>query len=288
MHTVPQPTNGTPAPRIYWLSSYPCSGDEWVRGFLHSLNELRQGRSGEVDLDRVETYGIAEASVDNFTPFLANPEDVHNFTALTAIRPQAQARLAERANGPVFVATHLAALELDKTPAVNTEVTRGATYLVRNPLDVACLLSERMGWTIDRTIEVMGTVGYCFSGNDAVPEPLSSWSHHVESWTRRDQAAVNVMRYEDILSMPVRTFGRFLRHAGFRPGRQRLIRAIALSRLDRLRGQVEFVPLDGAADGASRPRRRERWREILSKDQVDAIVAAHRDQMERFGYLEGL
>ena len=290
--TVPQPSEVPPAQRIYWLASYPCSGSTWVRSFLHSLLELMQGRSGEVDLGRIETYSISEAWVGNFTPFLTDPANVNNFTALTAFRPQAQERLARHVKGSVFVATHVAALELDRTPAVNPQVTRGATYIVRNPLDVACSLAAHMGWTIDQTIEVMATVGYCFSARDSVPEPLSSWTHHVESWTRRPQAAVHVMRYEDMLARPGRTFSAFVRHTGLMPTQPQLARAADQSNFARLRRQEETGGLDLKEPTATAPffrfGRSGGWRDVLSKDQVDRIVATHRDQMERFAYLEGV
>jgi hypothetical protein len=291
-YPAPQPHETPASQRIYWLASYPRSGNTWVRSFLHSLMEQLQGRPGSVDINRLQTFSIPEAWVGNFTSFLADPADVNNFTALTALRPQAQERLAAQVRGSVFVATHLAALELDETPAVNTQVTRGATYIVRNPLDVACSLAAHMGWSIDQTIEVMATVGYCFSDKDSVPEPLSSWSHHVESWTRREQAAVHVMRYEDMLAQPVRTFAAFVRHAGLKPTRPQLMKAIDQSQFNRLRRQEEAggFALSGPAATAPffRQGRSGGWREILSKDQVDRIVATHQEQMARFGYLEGL
>ncbi len=291
-NAAPHPSEVPLAERIYWLASYPCSGNTWVRSLLFSLLELMQGRSGDVDLNRIQTYSISEAWVGNFTPFLTDPANVNNFTALTALRPQAQERLAAHVKGSVFVTTHLAALELDETPAVNTQVTRGGAYIVRNPLDVACSLTAHMGWTIDHTIEVMATVGYCFSGKDSVPEPLSSWSHHVESWTRRKQAAVHVMRYEDMLAQPAKTFAAFIEHTGLSPARHQLMKAIDQCRFARLRRQEEAGGLDLTEPTATAPffrlGRSGGWRDVLSRDQVDRIVTTHRDQMARFGYLDGV
>lgn len=290
--TAPHPSEIPLTERIYWLASYPCSGITWTRTFLHSLLDLMQGGSGAVDLHHLTTYSIPEAWVGNFTPFLTDPADANNFTALTAIRPQAQERLAANVKGSVFVATHLAALEVDDTPTVTTRLTRGATYIVRNPLDVACSLAAHMGWTVDQTIEVMATVGYCFFGKNAVPEPLSSWSHHVDSWTERKQAAVHVMRYEDMLAHPVKTFQAFVRHAGLGATRPQLRRAADQSDFTELSRQETSAGLDLSEPTATAPffrlGRSGGWREVLSKDQVDRIVATHRDQMERFGYLDGV
>jgi hypothetical protein len=290
--TAPHPSEIPHAERIYWLASYPCSGVTWARAFLHSLLELMQGRSGAVDLKRIGTYSISEAWVGNHTPFLSDPADINNFTALTAFRPQAQERLAAQVKGSIFVATHMAALELQETPAVNPQVTRGATYIVRNPLDVACSLAAHMGWTIDQTIDVMATVGYCFSGKDSVPEPLSSWSHHVHSWTQHQQAAVHVMRYEDMLAHPVGTFRAFVRHAGLTPARLTWLKAVDRSAFTRLARQEKSGSLDLSEPTATAPffrlGRSGGWREVLSKDQVDRIVATHEEQMARFGYLEDL
>ena len=67
---------------------------------------------------------------------------------------------------------------------------------------------------------------------------------------------------------------RAIRHSDFR----------ALAEMEKRDGFVE-VPIKGKR--FFRAGRSNQWREKLSREQVARIVAAHREQMQRFGYVPG-
>ena len=121
-----------------------------------------------------------------------------------------------------------------------------------------------------------------------VYELYGSWSQHVLSWTRKPHRAMYVMRYEDMLVEPQKTFGALARHLLFTPSESELADAIDRSSFERLRKQEEkdgFRERPEKAERFFRDGRAGQWKEVLTPKQVQRIVDAHGEQMRRFGYL---
>ena len=188
-----------------------------------------------------------------------------------------------------MVKTHHALVMDRGHPLINFEVTAGAVYIVRNPLDVAVSLANHIDGTIDDAIKWMETVGLETAiGEHSVYEVYGSWSQHVESWTRKPHEAIYVMRYEDMLADPDAHIPRARPPSAAASERRRiaighrplLIREIEKTgRRRRLRGKTQ--------KGASLfPRRQvRRLARKTHPRQVERIVRRHHKQMARFGYL---
>jgi hypothetical protein len=76
-----------------------------------------------------------------------------------------------------------------------------------------------------------------------------------------------------------------------KPSDAELDRAIELSSFERLKEQEEqsgFQEKPPSAKEFFRKGQIGEWRKVLTRRQVRAIVEAHREQMARFGYLEGV
>src|SRR5262249_22989849 len=115
-----------------------------------------------------------------------------------------------------------------------------------------------------------------------------SWSQHVLSWTRKPHRAIYVMRYEDMLAEPQKAFGGLARHLLFRPSDAQLADAIHRSSFGRLREQEEKDGLRERPEKAERFFREGRTgqrKDVLTPQQVQRIVNANGEQMQRFGYL---
>jgi hypothetical protein len=121
-----------------------------------------------------------------------------------------------------------------------------------------------------------------------VSQVLRSWSSHVASWADTAGPRVLVLRYEDLLEKPVKWFGKAARMVGLGQDRARLERAIGHAGFRVLAGLEKrdgFVEAASDATRFFRAGRSNQWREALSRDQIARVVAAHRKQMARFGYV---
>jgi len=96
----------------------------------------------------------------------------------------------------------------------------------------------------------------------------------------------HVMRYEDMLAEPQKTFGALARHLLFKPTETELDDAIDRSSFERLREQEEkagFRERPEKAERFFRDGRAGQWKEVLTSQQIQRIVDAHGEQMKRFG-----
>jgi hypothetical protein len=282
-----------PAPKptgLVWIASYPKSGNTWTRSFLHNLLKIVRGEGEDAqDINRMNEFTTWDVTAKAYEKYLRRPPKEVDRTAIAAIRPKVQADIADRTDGLAFVKTHHALVADRGVPTINFEVTSGAIYIVRNPLDVAISFAHHMSTTVDNAIEQMAVTGLETAVTEkSVYEVYGSWTEHVRSWTRKPHRAIYVMRYEDMLERPVETFGALAHHLLIAPGDAELAAAIDLSSFDRLRQQEEeagFREKPKEADRFFRQGRAGAWREKLTRRQVRRIVAAHGEEMLRFGYV---
>lgn len=272
---------------IVWLASYPKSGNTWLRAFLANLIA---NRTTPVPLAELPNYGRLEAEPELYSRIAGQPSTELDFTQLCALRPQVHAAIAAAAAKTVFVKTHSMAGAIDGVPLLTPQVSAGSIYVVRNPLDVAISMSHHFGIDQDAAIDYLNNENSATENSELfVTEFLGSWSQHVKSWADMESERILILRYEDLLEKPAKGFGKVARMVGTED-RARIERAIrhsdfrALAEMEKRDGFVE-VPIKGKR--FFRAGRSNQWREKLSRDQVARIVNAHREQMQRFGYVPG-
>jgi hypothetical protein len=275
---------------IYWLASYPKSGNTWLRTVLMNfranaeqpvdINGLSTGRiaSNRIWVDDVcgfDTSDLRQEEIENLRP------EIYRWTS------------AETETG--FHKVHDAyRITASGRPLVDDIATRGAVYIIRNPLDVAPSFANHRGCSIDEAISHMADESYALArSDDALSDQLlqfmGSWSHHVLSWIEAANLKLMTLRYEDMHADPVAAFGQALAFLGLEADKARLERAIDFSRFDVLAAQ------EAESGFRERPPRAERffrkgqvgdWRTSLDEDQVSRIIADHGAVMRRFGYLD--
>jgi hypothetical protein len=271
---------------IVWLASYPKSGNTWLRAFLANL--VANGVD-PVPLNELSRYAEDEANPELFSALAGRASDGLGIDEIAALRPQVHVAIAQRAQGTRFVKTHNMAGSFDGHPLHNWSVSAGAVYVVRNPLDVAVSMTHHFGIGIDEAIERLADENVA-TGNDAlfVSQILGSWSLHVKGWADMANERVLVLRYEDLTDKPAKAFAKVAKLVGLGQDRARVERAMrhagfqSLASMEKKGGFVE------ASDSGARFFRKGRineWREALSRDQVTRVIGAHREQMQRFGYV---
>ena len=272
--------------RILWLASYPKSGNTWLRAFLHNLF---RDTDAPFDINRMSELTAGDSQARWFRRFDPRPPPALSRADLARLRPEVHALIAGSAPDTVMVKTHNALVEAAGAPMIAQPLTAGALYVVRNPLDVALSYAHHLGRPVDDVIALMATTGFETPASETlVPEHHSDWSSHVESWTRARHPGLHVVRYEDMSRRPGPTFRAIAAFLGLKPPRARLERALRHSSFRTLRAQEDeagFIERTPAQDRFFRAGKTGGWRGVLDEDQIRRVVARHRAQMERFGYV---
>ena len=205
------------------------------------------------------------------------------------MRPKVQADLVRGRDGPAFIKTHNAVANVEGFPTINFDVTLAAVYIVRNPLDVAVSYAHFSGVSLDAVIACMADpVGNIGMGDRRVYEFMGSWSFHAASWMSVPHRPVLLLRYEDMIAAPERSFGRLAAFLRLKPDAGQLRRAIeksSFSELARQEAEHGFIERPEKAERFFRAGRAGQWKDVLSQNQVKAMLDAHAPMMMRFGYL---
>lgn len=270
---------------IIWLASYPKSGNTWMRAFLHNLLMNAQE---PVDINELHYFTLGEGNPRFYKPFAARPLNELPESEIMALRPKVHELLTQTSPDSVFVKTHHFLGEIDDMPLITMAHTAGAIYVVRNPLDVVLSYASHFGVSADRAIEELANNGNGSKPSDQnMRQYYGSWSLNVGSWTQNTLPTLHVVRYEDMQDRPSETFAGVARFLGLDPPRERLERAIANASFGALKTQEEAHGFVERTEHARffREGQSGAWRTALSDRQVAKVVADHRQQMARFGYV---
>lgn len=281
-----------PPPRraIWWLASYPKSGNTWLRAWLRNL-QLDQDTPADInDLQ----LGPFAGSREWFEDVLGL--DSHDLTPdlIRRQRPRLHLWAAAQAETPLFCKTHdqqewVAEEALWLFPP---EASLGVLYLVRNPLDVAVSLAAHMGCDLDEAIHRLNSPGHAISalpGDSQLRQHLGDWSGHVAAWTEQDKLPVLTLRYEDMVRAPRETLARvtgFLAWPSTPAQRERALRHADFQVLRAQEQERGFEEASTRSAGFFRRGQPDAWREALSPAQVRRLVSRHQATMARFGYLD--
>lgn len=271
---------------LIWLASYPKSGNTWMRSFLHNL---LKGSHRPTDINEIDDFCLGGSSSGWYARYTSTPLGQMSEEETGRYRMQVQRDFTSVFPDSVFVKTHNYLGEYDGIPLHNMDVTAGAIYIVRNPLDVALSMGPHFGISLEESIRTLANenAGSTISETH-VAEHYGSWSTHVRTWTRIPNPSLLVMRYEDMLDKPRKSFKQVAKFLGLNPTAERLERAIKFSSFKTLKALEDkhgFKERPSTSRSFFREGRRDQWRETLTPDQVRQIIADHHEQMERFGYI---
>lgn len=275
---------------IYWLASYPKSGNTWFRTFLRNLQE---DGLAPADINDLSSGNIASSrgwldEVLGFDTAELTPDEVER------LRP-AVYRWSLRDDEVGYHKIHDAyTLTADGEPLVSREATLGALYILRNPLDVAPSAANHWHCSLDQAIETMGTpnIAFCRSRKvltNQVRQHMLTWSEHVLSWVDAPELNRLVVRYEDMQTDPLTTFSQACHFLQLPCDPARIEKAVRFSDFGVLARQ------EAEKGFRERPQHTERffrqgqsgaWRNKLTPEQIKRIVDDHGVVMRRFGYLD--
>ncbi len=272
---------------VLWLASYPKSGNTWVRAFLANLFA---NPAQPVHVNQLANFAYGDHQGLYYARLAGRDFSTLSDEEINRLRPQVQRQIATARPETVFVKTHNALTTLDGVPTIAPDVSAGVIYVLRNPLDLAVSYAHHYSVTLDAAIDALGSsLNRIVTDGATAFQFLGSWTDHVRSWLVPPPMPHHLMRYEDMIAHPSKTFGQLVNNYLKLPkDRARLQKAIRFSSFKVLSGQEArdgFVERSANADRFFRQGRVGGWRDVLSEAQVERLLVDHREMMQRFGYL---
>lgn len=278
---------------IFWLASYPKSGNTWLRSFIFAMQNQSKADFTTIDINQLQTGAIASSRhwLENG---LGVELDLHSTEDIESYRSDAyrfiHSQLTEPTYHKIHDANHLCVSGQRLCPA---DACAGALYVVRNPFDVAISFANHMGVSLDRSIEMMGTADFALLANDKKYRPqvrqrMGTWSDHVTSWVDSDLPTL-LVRYEDMLSNSLVSFTKVSQFLHLPADETSVKKAIAMCHFNNLKKQEDkhgFKERPVKSKAFFRKGIVGDWQDTLSQSQIDRLIIDHAAVMQRLGYLD--
>ncbi len=278
---------------IIWLASYPKSGNTWVRMFLESYLYQQGGR---VDINNLEIGRLRPLLERNlFNQFLGFDSADLNLEETNLYRRHYITAFGKSLSKDVIVKTHAANLKVTENQfLIPAEVTKLGIYVVRNPLDVVSSLANHFSETIDQSVYRLNSSAFLNYKDMRVQQStianpqLKSWSEHFTSWSQEKKFNLLIVKYEDLIENPHKTFKSIIENIDTEVDETRLLSAIKNSDFKTLKKQEEqkgFKEAPLRVNSFFRRGKAQGWQEDLNSSQINSIVQNHGEIMDKLGYL---
>ena len=279
--------------KIIWISSYPKSGNTWMRFlisnyFFNTSNEFNFQIADNTIL-MFPQLSLMKKIVDRKT-LIENPFNISKYWL------NLQKEVSIDGGNVVFFKNHNALISIEKNDFTNMDLTLAAIYIVRDPRDVVISYAHYKNESYDKVISDLcdKKLFYNISSIDNFPyiEILGSWSYHYKSWKfgMPDMPRV-IIKYEDLLKDCIGQFNntidflsKILNHKKDNNKIQFSVENSEFSLLQE--GEKKFgMKTNKGKDKFFRSGKAQQWKNLLSLTQIKKIEASCQQGMKELNYL---
>ena len=184
---------------IFWISSYPKSGNTWLRILLSSYYFTKDGFYDESVLKNIDQFPQKKF----FDEFNYDPRVVTD-TIKFWIKAQEKINQDKKLR---FFKTHNAFGALNNFDFTNKNNSIGCVYVVRDPRNVITSLKNFYEMNDDQAFKwITNKNQYIYDVNKFEKDGysdfqfISSWDTNFESWKVQKKIPIKIIRYEDLLN----------------------------------------------------------------------------------------
>ena len=184
---------------IFWITSYPKSGNTWLRILLSSYYYTKDGFYDESVLKNIDQFPQKKF----FNEFNYDPKVVTD-TIKFWIKAQEKINQDKKLR---FFKTHNAFGALNNFDFTNKDNSIGCVYVVRDPRNVITSLKNFYEMNDDQAFKwITNKNQYIYDVNKFEKDGysdfqfISSWDTNFESWKIQKKIPIKIIRYEDLLN----------------------------------------------------------------------------------------
>ncbi len=287
---------------IFWIASYPKSGNTLLRSILTALFFTKDGL---FNFDLLKNIPIIEDTINLDFIKKTNADDynnIHELRALSKYWLKIQSKKNLGFNGDfLFVKTHHALVEAFSNPFTSESNTRGIIYIVRDPRDVVVSYSHHFNISIEKSTNQIINSNTSLSWRDGKnlflnkKKPitvLNNWKFNYESWVdNKFKCPFLLIRYEDLVSEKLKTIKKiinfFEENYGFKFNNlnektENILSSTNFKAFQSKEKSFGFV--EGINKNFFRKGESNQWKNILEKSDILKIENSFHSLMKKLGY----
>ena len=287
---------------IFWLSSYPKSGNTLLRSIITCLFF---SEDGVFDFEMLKHTSQFEMRKRLDIIKKINENDFLKVDDLKILSKYWQVLQNKEnlnlKNGFGFLKSHSSLVSIYNNWFTTEDLTAGYIYVVRDPRDIAISWAKHAGVSIDNSIDFMIDFKSCieWARNESVlpkqilPKSyLGSWGGHILSWTENNfNVPKLILKYEDLVYDKEKIINEIIiffeqkfkiKITNVETKILNIIKTTDFRKLQYLEGKDGFQ--EANLGSFFRKGEKNQWKKELTKDQSMKIENKFRDFMKKFSY----
>ena len=282
---------------IFWISSYPKSGNTWLRFLISSYYYTKEGFFDERVLKYIDQFPqkifFKGFNYDSKTP-----------TGTTKFWIKAQEKINQDKKIKFFK-THNIFGSVNNFHFTNRENSIGCVYIVRDPRNVITSLKNFYEMNDSKAFKFITSKNqYIYDIHKFVENGysdfqfISSWEINYESWKFQKTIPVKIIRYEDLLNQTYSVANEVISFINQITGnkekisKNKIVNAVSSTSFSKLKGKEEKEGFSEAPKSRVNDSKisffnlgpKNKWKTILNDDLKNKLNEVFKKKLEELDY----
>ena len=273
---------------IIWISSYPKSGNTWVRAFLSTYLDSTDGKFNFSLLDK-----IGEFPDHNILNKFMDSKDFYNLSEVSKHWIKVQ-ELINSNKELTFLKTHSSLCNINGNKFTNSDNTLAFIHIVRDPRNIVLSMANHFGITQEESFKIISDKMYIIypkKNNQPIPSThVSSWNNHYLSWKNSDSINKIVIKYEDLIKDTKNTFEKIVnflsKHTKIKYDEEKIAKSISETQFDNLKKNEDKHGFNmGQKNKFFYLGKKNDWKNLLDSEIGNKINLQFKSEMNELGYI---
>ena len=190
---------------IFWIASYPKSGNTWLRTLLSAYYYSEDGNFKDILLKKIAQFPVKEF-FDDFNHDKKIAGDTCKYWLLAQEKINSKDELK-------FFKTHNVFGKVNNFDFTNSQNSIGCLYIVRDPRNVITSIKNHYQLKDEQALEWMSNEKNFIYNIQEFKDSgysdfqfISSWSTNYKSWKVQKKIPIKLIKYEDLLNQTYAVF----------------------------------------------------------------------------------